>query len=664
MKKALLGITLVAVMCGPMAVLLGVAVVVNPAPRSSCTPTGDLTVGSVPGSLTATTVDGTRVDLDRTQLEHAATIIATAADLGVPRAGVRVALMAGLTESWLRMLSNTAAYPESGEFANDGDGGDHDSLGIFQMRPSTGWGTVSDLMEARYQARAFFGGPEGPNDGSPRGLLDIPGWQQMDPGAAAQAVEVSAYPDRYTNNRPIADAIMDRLLSSPPEGRDATTRDAAGQSGTGRVLGALPHLSAVAGGAVTGRVRIVNANLRNPATTPRALRTIRSVASPDFVTLNEIHSFSPAELERALPGYGAYKDPVPVGVGNRNQSLNNAIMWRRDTWRLTDGGRVQIVSRDHAIHAGHRVLWDRYATWGVFERRTDGATLAVISTHHMTNVRRFPRQWGNPPLSRRQQYDQGMDVLVSLAEMLGRYGPVLLGGDMNSHAGDGPFAAVPRMRAAGFDHTKDRGVMYQFFPRALTVLGHREIAVPSDHPANSTTLAMNGVGPNKADPGLGGDCVPCPGFVALPGLEDASAAPVGGYNLGPVSTTLRQLVAVLAPMFGISSVGGYRPDAIDPLGHPSGNAADFMIEADSRGWATPEGRRTGDALAAYAQANATDFGVDYIIWWQRIWSLDRADEGWRPMNSRGSATADHRDHVHINVVPGAPVAAVTSTGCA
>ncbi|MET0843318.1 MAG: M23 family metallopeptidase, partial [Mycetocola sp.] len=109
------------------------------------------------------------------------------------------------------MLANTSAYPESADYPNDGIGSDHDSLGIFQMRPASGWGTVAELMIPEYQARAFFGGPLGPNGGSPRGLLDISGWQQMDPGEAAQAVEVSAYPDRYQNYQPVAEAIIAAL---------------------------------------------------------------------------------------------------------------------------------------------------------------------------------------------------------------------------------------------------------------------------------------------------------------------------------------------------------------------------------------------------------------------------------------------------------------------
>src|SRR3546814_12025460 len=62
-----------------------------------------------------------------------------------------------------------------------------------------------------------------------------------------------------------------------------------------------------------------------------------------------------------------------------------------------------------------------------------------------------------------------------------------------------------------------------------------------------------------------------------------------------------------------------------------------------------------DRLADYAKANAGKLGIDYIIWYQRIWSVARAGEGWRPMEDRGGATENHLDHVHINVNPGASV---------
>lgn len=215
MAKKLLVLLLVLFCIGPSTALVSLGAFAGP--LGFCV-TDSLTVGAIPDSLTATTADGTQVVLEKRQLTHAATIITTGASIpGVGQAGVRIALMAALTESRLLMLANTGAYPESGSFPNDGDASDHDSLGLFQMRPAAGWGTVAELMNPTYQAQAFYGGEDGPNYPSPRGLLDIPGWQQMDPGSAAQAVEVSAYPDRYRNWQPVAEAIL-TTLTKPASG--------------------------------------------------------------------------------------------------------------------------------------------------------------------------------------------------------------------------------------------------------------------------------------------------------------------------------------------------------------------------------------------------------------------------------------------------------------
>ncbi|MFT3799059.1 M23 family metallopeptidase [Microbacterium sp.] len=209
--RKLAALTAALLFFAPATVLLGVATMANPSASAACA-SGSLVVGPIPESLTATTKDGTTITLNRTQLTHAATIITVGSQTaGVGRPGAVIALMAALTESSLRMLANTGTYPESGDFPNDGNGADHDSLGLFQMRPQSGWGTVAELMDPAYQARAFYGGPTGPNHSSPRGLLDIFGWQSMDPGEAAQSVEVSAFPDRYQNYQPVAEAILTAL---------------------------------------------------------------------------------------------------------------------------------------------------------------------------------------------------------------------------------------------------------------------------------------------------------------------------------------------------------------------------------------------------------------------------------------------------------------------
>ncbi|EWT04609.1 amidase [Intrasporangium chromatireducens Q5-1] len=127
------------------------------------------------------------------------------------------------------------------------------------------------------------------------------------------------------------------------------------------------------------------------------------------------------------------------------------------------------------------------------------------------------------------------------------------------------------------------------------------------------------------------------------------------YSLGDVKPQTAVVANTVGPMFGIKTVGGYRESAHDPEGHPSGLALDFMTND------IPNGRATADQVAQYLIDHADELGVDYIIWWQQIWSADRADEGWRPMADRGSDTQNHYDHVHVNIKPDATGAAVP--GC-
>ncbi len=153
--------------------------------------------------------DGSKYTPSTVQAANAKVIITEASKIpGVTKDAVIVALMAALTESGLQNYANSTV-PESLTYPHDAVGSDHDSVGFWQMRP--GWGTVKNLRDPAYQVRAFFGGPSGPNKGTPRGLLDIPGWDTMPKGNAAQAVEVSAFPDRYAKNEPVATAVLQRF---------------------------------------------------------------------------------------------------------------------------------------------------------------------------------------------------------------------------------------------------------------------------------------------------------------------------------------------------------------------------------------------------------------------------------------------------------------------
>ena len=132
-------------------------------------------VGTTTAGLTGVTL------LSDEQSANAAVIVAVGHQLGVPDYGIVVALAAAMQESSLRNINY----------------GHLDSVGLFQQRPSAGWGSVAQLTDATYAARLFYGGPSNPNKGKTRGLLDIAGWQSLTLTQAAQKVQVSAYPTAY-----------------------------------------------------------------------------------------------------------------------------------------------------------------------------------------------------------------------------------------------------------------------------------------------------------------------------------------------------------------------------------------------------------------------------------------------------------------------------------
>jgi hypothetical protein len=156
--------------------------------------------------------------LDDEQLAHAATIIEVGRSRGVPPRAWVIALAAAMQESSLRNLPY----------------GDRDSAGLFQMRPSMGWGTFAQVTDPTYAATAFYGGPDVPPDNP--GLLDVDGWQQLSIAEAAQAVERSAYPDAYSRwaddaARLVAELSGESLECSPPTTSSCSPSGLAAEAG-------------------------------------------------------------------------------------------------------------------------------------------------------------------------------------------------------------------------------------------------------------------------------------------------------------------------------------------------------------------------------------------------------------------------------------------------
>ncbi|GAA3450714.1 hypothetical protein [Dactylosporangium matsuzakiense] len=168
-------------------------------------------VGSGTAAAGAST-GAAEVELDSEQLANAATVTAVGLTRKIPQRGLVIALATAWQESKLENLT----------------GGDRDSIGLFQQRPSQGWGEPEQIADPRYAANAFF-----------TALLKIKGWDRMSVTDAAQAVQRSAHPGAYEKWTDESE-IMVKALSGEVTGAVACTVTEEGSHGpeAARSLGA------------------------------------------------------------------------------------------------------------------------------------------------------------------------------------------------------------------------------------------------------------------------------------------------------------------------------------------------------------------------------------------------------------------------------------------
>ncbi|MEV6753776.1 heavy metal transporter [Streptomyces sp. NPDC051214] len=143
--------------------------------------------------------DGASYEFGAEQAENAATVAAVGTSRGMPERAVTIALATALQESGLRNISH----------------GDRDSLGLFQQRPSQGWGNEQQIMDPAYSAARFYDH-----------LKDVPGYSRLPLTVAAQRVQRSGYPQAYAKHEPDAVLLAAALTGRAPatltcEGRTA-----------------------------------------------------------------------------------------------------------------------------------------------------------------------------------------------------------------------------------------------------------------------------------------------------------------------------------------------------------------------------------------------------------------------------------------------------------
>jgi cell wall-associated NlpC family hydrolase len=186
-----------AAISAPLLAVAAIAAVAGAIAAPSSTSTSICTAGFAGGSRHTG-------DLSAAQLGNAQIIAEVGISMGVPAPGETIAIATALQESGLQNLNY----------------GDRNSLGLFQQRPSQGWGSPAQILTPVYAARQFYSR-----------LLQIPGWRSMSTTDAAQAVQRSGFPGAYAKwqdeAQALATAVTGGLNCTPQDTSDVTVAAAA-----------------------------------------------------------------------------------------------------------------------------------------------------------------------------------------------------------------------------------------------------------------------------------------------------------------------------------------------------------------------------------------------------------------------------------------------------
>lgn len=169
---------------------------------------------SVLGPRCQASAAGSSVDFDPEQMSNAATITAIALRRGLPARAATIALATAIQESKLRNIRY----------------GDRDSVGLFQQRPSQGWGTVEQILDPEYSTNKFYDA-----------LVKVDGWETGTITVVAQKVQRSAYPEAYADHEQEGRILASSLAGHSPRGVGCRLDDPEGEADValvGRLLDA------------------------------------------------------------------------------------------------------------------------------------------------------------------------------------------------------------------------------------------------------------------------------------------------------------------------------------------------------------------------------------------------------------------------------------------
>ncbi|MET8469659.1 heavy metal transporter [Streptomyces sp. NPDC006422] len=220
--------------------------------------------------------DGASYSFTSEQAVNAATIAAVGTSRGMPERAVTIALATALQESGLRNIEH----------------GDRDSLGLFQQRPTKGWGTAEQIMDPAYASERFYAH-----------LEQVPGYSRLPLTAAAQRVQRSGFPQAYAKHEPDA-----TLLAASLTGRAAASLTCDGRPG----------------GAEAGK--------------PGDPARVRAALARDFG-----RDVTPQDG----PGKGAVRVPVPATVDSA-EGVERQRGWELAQWAVANASALRIERVSYA----------------------------------------------------------------------------------------------------------------------------------------------------------------------------------------------------------------------------------------------------------------------------------------------------------------------------
>jgi hypothetical protein len=522
------------------------------------------------------------------QRRNANIIASVGRRLGASQRDIQIALMAAIVESGLRNLHY----------------GDRDSVGLFQQRNA--WGTFQQRTDPASAARMFFTG----GHAGQRGLFDIRDRHRMSPGQAAQAVQVSAFPDRYDQHRAEAARLLGMADFDAPVGGGGSRNLAF----TRTTLGDVPGLDEW--------TRSLEARQVKPDfNTVNDLGELTSEGGPlgpvTFDASGPLASAQSDEADDALGGVD-FDSAEPFKFGGPEDPMSDLHMPGADEFAdLFPGGGAGGGA------GGGFDLGDLGGDMG------GGVGVPVGTGWRAKVVQAARKMLGTPYVWGGTSYS-GVDCSGLIKLIYGKYGIDMprISADQARSGQRVPISQLEPGDLVAWDNSSrnngaDHIAIYAGDGKII------EAARPGTN-VQVSSIYGNAWGVKLGMPG-GGDV-----SFSTPFEQAGSGVKQVGPGTGRWGTHYRVSSAgsEIQDKFGISNIGGFSDRNIGGTNkksdHAFGLALDFMGAKQD--------------VADYLVQNAQRMGVDYVIYNRRIWSAERADEGWRPY----SGASPHTDHVHAS----------------